>query len=278
MRKALLILFLLFLIAALVNKLPINKSQQNNQSKPANVLGEKNQATPSPKSNDCQYKYFISKADGKGLEASVNICSDHISLSNNGAGDWDSTTLDTLQTFPDLFINETLGKDYRLPQTIEVNQQPPLGTIIVVRTSECPGAWCTKGTGFYLITQKQVKRIFQITDSDTPGRSAYASIYSTNPTTLEVQFDLGQLGCGGCRYMWNNFYDWDNQTNQLVLANNKHISEFKKLKQDYLKTDSEPSNTTSEEAKAFLQAKKTIDEIISGKNLDHTAIQGLQPS
>lgn len=265
-----------------------------------------------PRLPDCQYAAYIPDTNGDGNQEMVTICDKEIEINFSFADQWfglsfntNSKIFETSESFPDLFFNSTLGSDYRLKQTVETNNKSSLGLILIIRTMECPGNWCTKGAGIYLIKGTAVKRVFQLKDSDVPGRTSGIEIISTNPLSIRTYFDFGYVGALGNRYYWSNYYDWDSGKEELVLSNTRYPTEFKKLLVEYREFEKDPCyqeglknetittlyekrkgekklcpNTEDDnvspdvkDAKLFLQAKSTLQEILNGKDYSHTDVK-----
>lgn len=173
----------------------------------------------------------------------------------------------------------------------------------------CPGSGCSIGTGVYLLNDFKVRRIFK---AGSEKRTSWyrVGIYSTRPLVLWTDFDIGRLGCGGCKYRWSNFYRWDPDLGELVLVNDQYAVEMRKLLKTYedsnlrlrecknldpfssatleqlyslrkdmsedqpiCEGDIEPITTISQ-VKRFLQARKVLQRIVRGENLSDADISG----
>lgn len=172
-------------------------------------------------------------------------------------------------------------------------------------------SWNNSSIGIYRKEGNKYALIFKKAFSDNPGRwvniefgedytSKSPSFYlSSQGDGISISGDLGYLGCtGACRILWWDFYDWDSNKKTFVLANNKHVENFKKILANYeemdkttcfsevnisesisnlypirkdkekiCSDDAEQPYTTIKQAEMLLKGKKAIELIINGENI-----------
>lgn len=174
--------------------------------------------------------------------------------------------------------------------------------------------WYARGSNIFIKVNGKYKEVFKRSIDELTGRwrgvriAGADSIYS-DPKTIIVNQDLGQLAFEGERIPWSDYYDFDEKNFRYVLANNKHRMEFEQLKKNYEELDlkscqgESPANAglkvsdlyptrksfehfcfnesltpyvSKDQAIVFLKGKKAIEFILGGKNLSMDDIKNVK--
>lgn len=174
--------------------------------------------------------------------------------------------------------------------------------------------WYARGANIFIKDNGKYKEVFRRGIDELSGRwrgvriAGADSIY-TDPKTIIVNQDLGQLAFEGERIFWSDYYDFDDKSNKYILANNKHLIEFGQMKKNYEELDLKscagesptllgqkisdlyPSRKSfvhfcfnesidpyisKDQATIFLKGKKAIDLILAGKNLSMDDIKNVK--
>lgn len=265
------------------------------------VVGNKT----SNNTNSCQTKVKVPISNDK--SAYLWVCEDQLVIDYPPLN-WTLTSskgdqvLDDSKSFFDLFFVEHMnGQRERIPQIIDT-YQTNLGTIVLVRADYVYGSANHKGTAVYLVKSDQALKIFQH-DKSNPGNAAWVSIYKTNPLVIKEEFTLAPLGANSARPVWINLYSWNSELSKVVLVNDQYPKVFRDLLVSYEEYDrtvcnetgellsiayqkrkdqekvcgekDQPPYVSSNYAKEFLQAKKTVELIIDGSNLSDKDIENM---
>ena len=245
--------------------------------------------------NHCPASFGVSDQNGDGSEERVFICDDRIILyfagcptCADGPNDALPHILETKDEFLGLF---EYAKAKPALEIVEYDA-PLLGTIVKIHPTNCHITSCPFATSLHLVQGQQVRRIFKL---DEDGRWGSLKILNFNPLTIETNFSLGSLGCGSCAIEWRNYYQWDFDTNQFELVNDRFGYKYVNLYEMYVDTDNmgcgpdegaysefwmerkdeeyfcgdKAPYVGTNSVDEFLQAKLRIERIMDGENLDH---------
>lgn len=258
-------------------------------------------------STGCDVAQNIGDINDDGKDEYVIFCGDTINISNYLTEiAFDFTKLDNVSSFYDLFhFDQGLSSapdDYANWWTTKIVKTFPKTKpqfFAIVSFFEV-GAGTKEAFGVYKSYSDGFKRVFKASFEDLPGRGS-AVWFSDSSPAFQLTGDLGQLGCGGCRMEWIEFYKWNYAKEQFELENNNHRADFVKLLDGYQKQDEDGCNLSvgdninehrdlslsalfqkyfnvnmycdnnsgipKRDVAFFLKTKETIRKIISGENI-----------
>ncbi len=260
------------------------------------------------KSSDNCFNPYELKDFTSGKEV-ARICNDTLLI--------DSKKVVSKKEFPDLFEFK-LDKDSKpdkVKQYVRIFEKDKQ-EYVSLKSYIDYGPWNNSAIGIYRKEGNKFTLIFKKTFNENLGRwvniefgedsTGRDPLYYINyhGEGISVSGDIGYLGCyGACRLLWWDFYDWDSGKKTFVLANNKHVDEFKRLLADYKERDNttcmNEANvsesitnlypirknkeifcsdnavqpyTTPKQAEILLKGEKAIELIIGGQNISNSQV------